>query len=44
MAFIHPAGANVAYADRSIRFLQNHVTLRTVAQLATRSGGEVNAQ
>jgi prepilin-type N-terminal cleavage/methylation domain-containing protein/prepilin-type processing-associated H-X9-DG protein len=37
----HPGGANVAFADGSIRFLTESTSSQLLYQLATRSGGEV---
>jgi len=37
----HPGGANVAFADGSVRFLKNTTNERTVWALGTRDGGEV---
>ncbi|MGE3807690.1 MAG: DUF1559 domain-containing protein [Gemmataceae bacterium] len=37
----HPGGANGLFADGSVRFLFATMDLRTLAQLATRSNGEV---
>jgi prepilin-type N-terminal cleavage/methylation domain-containing protein/prepilin-type processing-associated H-X9-DG protein len=39
----HTGGANVAFADGSVRFLREGVRLRTLAELVTRAGGEVIA-
>ena len=39
----HPNGANVALADGSVRFLREGMSIRTLAALATRAGGEVIA-
>jgi prepilin-type N-terminal cleavage/methylation domain-containing protein/prepilin-type processing-associated H-X9-DG protein len=36
----HPGGANVCLADGSVRFLRQSVSIRTVAALCTRAGGE----
>jgi prepilin-type N-terminal cleavage/methylation domain-containing protein/prepilin-type processing-associated H-X9-DG protein len=36
----HPAGANVALADGSVRFLQKSISIRILARLCTASGGE----
>jgi prepilin-type processing-associated H-X9-DG protein len=40
----HSGGANVGVADGSVRFLQENVSLRVVARLATRAGGEATAE
>lgn len=37
----HTGGANAAFADGSIRFLSTSISIRTLAALATRAGGEV---
>jgi len=37
----HPGGANVAFADGSVRFLKNTTNERTVWALGTRDGGEI---
>jgi prepilin-type N-terminal cleavage/methylation domain-containing protein/prepilin-type processing-associated H-X9-DG protein len=39
----HPGGANVAFADGSVRFLRADVNVRVFAGLVTRAGGEVIA-
>jgi prepilin-type N-terminal cleavage/methylation domain-containing protein/prepilin-type processing-associated H-X9-DG protein len=39
----HPGGANVAMADGSVRFLRETISIRTLAALSTRAGGEVIA-
>lgn len=39
----HSGGANVALADGSVRFLRDSLSIRTLAALATRAGGEVVA-
>ncbi len=39
----HPNGANAAMADGSVRFLRDTMTIRTLAALSTRAGGEVVA-
>ena len=39
----HSLGANIALADGSVRFLRQSVSIRTLAALATRSGGEIPA-
>jgi prepilin-type N-terminal cleavage/methylation domain-containing protein/prepilin-type processing-associated H-X9-DG protein len=40
----HPGGANVLFADGSVHFLRESASIRTVAALATRNGGEVISQ
>jgi prepilin-type processing-associated H-X9-DG protein len=37
----HPGGANFIFADGSVRFIQETISLTTLAQLITRAGGEV---
>jgi prepilin-type N-terminal cleavage/methylation domain-containing protein/prepilin-type processing-associated H-X9-DG protein len=37
----HPGGANAAMADGSVRFLREGMSIRTLAALTTRAGGEV---
>jgi prepilin-type N-terminal cleavage/methylation domain-containing protein/prepilin-type processing-associated H-X9-DG protein len=37
----HEGGANFAFTDGSVRFLADSVSLRTLAALTTRNGGEV---
>ena len=37
----HSSGANVVFADGSVRFLQVGLSIRILAALATRAGGEV---
>jgi prepilin-type N-terminal cleavage/methylation domain-containing protein/prepilin-type processing-associated H-X9-DG protein len=37
----HPGGANAAMADGSVRFLRETISIRTLAALTTRAGGEV---
>ena len=38
---LHPGGANATMADGSVRFLKDTTSIRIVAALATRAGGEV---
>jgi len=40
----HPAGANAVFADGSVRFLKAGITVRVMAALVTRAGGEVVAE
>jgi prepilin-type N-terminal cleavage/methylation domain-containing protein/prepilin-type processing-associated H-X9-DG protein len=40
----HPGGANVVMGDGSVRFLGEATPARTLGVLATRAGGEVNAE
>jgi prepilin-type processing-associated H-X9-DG protein len=37
----HPGGANVAFADGSVKFIKNTVNITTWGALGTRAGGEV---
>jgi prepilin-type processing-associated H-X9-DG protein len=37
----HPGGANVVFADGSVRFLKAGINIRVLAALITRAGGEV---
>jgi prepilin-type processing-associated H-X9-DG protein/prepilin-type N-terminal cleavage/methylation domain-containing protein len=37
----HPGGANAVFADGSVHFLQNGMSIRTLAALVTRAGGEM---
>lgn len=37
----HVVGANVGFADGSVRFLQNSISMRTLGALISRAGGEV---
>jgi prepilin-type processing-associated H-X9-DG protein len=39
----HPSGANVAFADGSVNFLQKTTDIRVLVALITRAGGETNA-
>ena len=37
----HPGGANVLFADGSVRFVKSSINLNTLAALVTKAGGEV---
>jgi prepilin-type processing-associated H-X9-DG protein len=37
----HPGGANAVFADGSVHFLKVGMSIRTLAALVTRAGGEV---
>ena len=37
----HPAGANAVFADGSVHFLNAAMSIRILAALVTRAGGEV---
>ncbi len=37
----HSGGANAAFADGSVRFLRETLSIRTLAAMATRAGGEI---
>ncbi len=39
----HTDGANVAFADGSVRFLKASMNIRVFARLVTRAGGEINS-
>jgi prepilin-type processing-associated H-X9-DG protein len=38
---VHPGGANAATADGGVRFLREGMSVRVLAALTTRAGGEV---
>jgi prepilin-type processing-associated H-X9-DG protein len=38
---MHPGGANVLFADGSVRFLKNSISIPTYWALGTKSNGEV---
>lgn len=40
-ASLHPGGANFAYADGSVHFLKQSISMPTYAALGSRAGGEV---
>jgi prepilin-type processing-associated H-X9-DG protein len=40
----HPGGANVSFADGSVRFLQDSMDLCVLAKLVTRAGGVIEEQ
>jgi prepilin-type processing-associated H-X9-DG protein len=40
----HGGGANVVFADGSVRFLRDSISLSTLQALSTRAGGEVIAE
>ena len=39
----HSAGANAVFADGSVHFLKAEMSIRVLAALVTRAGGEVNS-
>jgi prepilin-type processing-associated H-X9-DG protein len=39
----HPSGANAVFADGSVHFLKTGMSIRVLAALVTRAGGEVVA-
>jgi prepilin-type N-terminal cleavage/methylation domain-containing protein/prepilin-type processing-associated H-X9-DG protein len=41
LSSFHPGGANVGFADGSVRFLKSSVSMQVVWGLGTRNGGEV---
>ncbi|WP_197530264.1 DUF1559 domain-containing protein [Bythopirellula polymerisocia] len=41
---LHPGGANFAYADGSVRFLSESISLKTLADMVTRAGGETSTE
>jgi prepilin-type N-terminal cleavage/methylation domain-containing protein/prepilin-type processing-associated H-X9-DG protein len=38
----HPGGANIAFADGSVRFVNQTIPIATLAAMVTKGGGEVN--
>ena len=38
---MHPGGANVLFADGSVRFLKSSISIRTYWALGTKANGEV---
>ena len=36
----HPGGANIAFADGTVRFVSQSIDIATVASLVTKAGGE----
>lgn len=38
----HTGGANICFADGSVRFVQRSIDLNTLAALVTKAGGEIN--
>jgi prepilin-type processing-associated H-X9-DG protein len=38
---LHPGGANILFADGSVRFLKAGLDVRIFARLVTHAGGEV---
>jgi prepilin-type N-terminal cleavage/methylation domain-containing protein/prepilin-type processing-associated H-X9-DG protein len=38
----HPGGANIVFADGSVRFVRESISIATLAALVTKSSGEVN--
>ena len=38
---MHPGGANFLFADGSVKFLKNTISLPTYCALGSRNGGEV---
>jgi prepilin-type processing-associated H-X9-DG protein len=37
----HPSGANIGFADGSVKFVANSISIVTLASLVTKAGGEV---
>ena len=37
----HPTGANICFADGSVKFVNESISIQTLAALVTRAGGEV---
>jgi len=38
----HPGGANICFADGSVHFVRQTITIQTLAALVTAYSGEVN--
>ena len=42
MSSYHPGGANVAFADGSVRFLKSSTAMQVIWSLGSKAGGEVS--